>query len=70
MKERIVIDPDLLFHLYIQEQKTCTEIARMWGCGTNCIMSKLKKAGIPIRTPSESRQLALANSDFRAKTSG
>jgi recombination protein RecA len=46
---RYNIDKDDLIKLYIDKDKTSYQIAEIYGCHRKCIISRLKKMGIPIK---------------------
>lgn len=50
-------DPDILRKLYIDEQKTMTEIGEIFGCSGDTIRVHLKKNNIPVRPYFQPRPL-------------
>lgn len=54
-KERIILDKDLLYRLYVEEKRGCKYIAKKCGCNKNTVRAKLIRYGIPIRSAEESK---------------
>jgi len=59
----------LLRKLYVDEKRSCAEIAKRLGCHRETIRSRLHRHGIPVRSIGEASRTAAARPDTRARRS-
>lgn len=53
---KIEIDKELLERLYLNENKSSQQIAKLLGCSAVTVISRMKEHNIPIRTASQRKQ--------------
>lgn len=62
-KERIILDKDLLYHLYVEEERSCQYIARRCKCNKKTVYRKLLRYGISIRLNVSRKRRKLSNQE-------
>lgn len=55
--QKLNLDKDELFDLYINKQLTSKEVGKIFNCSSKAVRNYLKKYGIPVRQNAEAVKL-------------
>jgi transposase len=66
-KTKFKVTKEELFNLYVIEQKSTTEIARIFGVGAETVRKRLEEYGIQRRSRSERMKILFSNLEYQEK---